>query len=214
MADTTASARSTISEAGGSVRRRRTGRRLSATAVVLAALLVLGACSSEDDADGASTSSSDGATTTSADAQVTTTTGDEGDEATTTVAADGSDSDGSTSSASDDGDGGGDDGSGDGQALPDNAEDWAIATFQAWKVESDTALLELMTEEAYDQLVTERYQVDDGWDEQPQCDGAAGSTYCQFVTGSGDEALILRISNQAVDAGEPAVIEVRFGAAE
>lgn len=97
------------------------------------------------------------------------------------------------------------------QAMPASAKDWAIAVFDAWTSGDDGRLRELTTDPAYRALVDRPPSADDDWPAEPACDGAVGSTYCQWIGTDGVEALLLRVSNQAVDAGEPAVIDASFG---
>ncbi len=92
--------------------------------------------------------------------------------------------------------------------LPDNAADYAAAAFEAWKSGQLDRLHQLMTDDAYQVLASRAPSGDDQWS-SAQCDGAAGSTYCQWH-GAVDD-LVLRVNNQAASLGDPqAVIEARF----
>jgi DNA-binding transcriptional regulator YbjK len=93
--------------------------------------------------------------------------------------------------------------------LPDNAADYAQAAFDAWLSGRLDRLQQLMADDAYQVLASRAPSDGDQWG-SAQCEGAAGSTYCQW-DGAVD-SLVLRVDNQAVAAGESqAIIEARFG---
>jgi len=93
-------------------------------------------------------------------------------------------------------------------SLPDNAAGYAQAAFEAWLVGESDRMQQLMTADAYQVLADRTPSDDDRWG-SGQCEGAAGSTYCQW-SGSGDN-LVLRVENEAASSGDAqAIIEARF----
>lgn len=92
--------------------------------------------------------------------------------------------------------------------LPDNAADYAQAAFEAWLSGQPDRLQQLATADAYQVLADRPPSDGDQWG-SAQCDGAAGSTYCQW-NGAGDN-LVLRVENEAASSGNAqAIIEARF----
>jgi hypothetical protein len=91
---------------------------------------------------------------------------------------------------------------------PDVPVDYATAAFEAWLAGDSATLRQLSTDPAYEVLTGRPPAAEDGWAPEPSCEGAAGSTYCQW-SGT-DENLILRVGNEAVANGEVALLEARF----
>jgi type IV pilus biogenesis protein CpaD/CtpE len=92
--------------------------------------------------------------------------------------------------------------------LPDNAADYAQAAFEAWLSGQSDRMQQLMTEDAYQVLAARAPSEGDRWG-SARCEGAAGSTYCQW-DGAVDN-LVLRVENEAASSGDPqAIIEARF----
>jgi hypothetical protein len=83
---------------------------------------------------------------------------------------------------------------------------YAQTAFDAW-VRADRIELEKRgTPEVADMLEARPWTWDDEWDEQNDCEGAAGSTYCTWTGKSAQ--LTLRVVGERASAGEPhAVIE-------
>jgi hypothetical protein len=83
---------------------------------------------------------------------------------------------------------------------------YAQTAFDAW-VRADRIELEKRgTPEVADMLEARPWTWDDEWDEQNDCEGAAGSTYCTWTGTSAH--VTLRVASEQAAAGEPhAVIE-------
>jgi hypothetical protein len=91
---------------------------------------------------------------------------------------------------------------------PTVPRDYAVAVFEAWRAGDVAKLRQLSQNQAFDVLTQRAPRDTDEWAAEPRCEGAAGSTYCTWQ--GGDEALVLRVGNAAVNAGEPALVEARF----
>jgi hypothetical protein len=91
-------------------------------------------------------------------------------------------------------------------AFPSSARLYAEAVLLAWRTNQQSRLAELVSPTVLSQLQTTT-NVEPNW-VYASCQGAAGSTYCQFLNGDGDAAT-LRLENQLV--GEPhAATEVKL----
>ncbi len=90
--------------------------------------------------------------------------------------------------------------------FPNSAQLYAEAVLLAWRTNAQSRLAELVTPTVLSQLQTTT-NLERNW-VYASCQGAAGSTYCQFLNGDGD-AVTLRLENRYV--GQPrAVTEVRL----
>jgi hypothetical protein len=93
---------------------------------------------------------------------------------------------------------------------PDNPVDYAVATFIAWGNGDLDTLSELAAPPVAGFLAA-RAPDDAEW-ESPECEGAAGSTYCTWSIPW--TQLTLRVANEAASQGEPhAVTEAFFSVA-
>lgn len=92
---------------------------------------------------------------------------------------------------------------------PDNAtapSQYAQIAFDAWVRADHTELRKRGTPAVADMLIARPWSWDDEWDEQEDCDGTAGSTYCTW-TGRSPQ-LTLRVANgKAANGGPHAVTE-------
>jgi hypothetical protein len=91
--------------------------------------------------------------------------------------------------------------------YPNNARAYAEAVLTAWRQRNTARLGQLTTPEVYEQIVEIPGPPDLTW-AYWRCDGAAGSSYCQFFNNDGD-AIVLRVSNQLLGK-QRAVNEVRY----
>jgi hypothetical protein len=93
---------------------------------------------------------------------------------------------------------------------PDNPVDYAVATFVAWG-NGDLATLEELAAPPVAGFLAARSPDDAEW-ESPECEGAAGSTYCTWSIPW--TQLTLRVANEAASQGQPhAVTEAFFSVA-
>ncbi|MEZ5409513.1 MAG: hypothetical protein R2761_15905 [Acidimicrobiales bacterium] len=95
-----------------------------------------------------------------------------------------------------------------GDERPTEPAAYAEAAFTAWRQGDQTRLRRLATDPAYAVLEDRPPSPNDNWSTPATCEGAAGSTYCQWV-GTG-ETLTLRIGNEAAATGQVALAEARF----
>jgi hypothetical protein len=93
-------------------------------------------------------------------------------------------------------------------ARPTSSADYAQAAFDAWEGGDGTTVIDLSVPEAA-QLLLARGPGDDGWSDTPQCEGAAGSTYCTWT--SDGPNLQLRVLNEDASKGAAhAISEAAF----
>ena len=78
-------------------------------------------------------------------------------------------------------------------SYPGTAQGYAEAVLQAWRIRQFTRLTDLASPEVLTQLQTTA-NIETDWS-FVNCQGAAGSSYCQYVNGDGDSAT-LRLDNQ------------------
>jgi hypothetical protein len=90
--------------------------------------------------------------------------------------------------------------------LPDNPVDYAVATFIAWGNGDLDTLSELAPPPVADFLAAR--PVDDAEWESPECEGAAGSTYCTWSIPW--TQLTLRVANEAASQGQPHAVTEAF----
>lgn len=96
----------------------------------------------------------------------------------------------------------------DGDVRPTEPAAYAEAAFEAWRQGDQLRLRSLATDPAYAVLTNRPAAAADDWAMPPTCEGAAGSTYCQWV--GARETLTLRIGNEAATTSKPALLEARF----
>lgn len=92
------------------------------------------------------------------------------------------------------------------EPMPDDAQQYALATFDAWLDDDRETLARLTNERAYDTLtsVTPNPDLVFGG-----CSAGAGSVFCLWEDGT--LRLVLRVDNHAASGGSPdAVVEARF----
>jgi hypothetical protein len=83
---------------------------------------------------------------------------------------------------------------------PATPAEYATAIFAAWRG-GDQAVVEDLADPTVAEVLGGRApEAADGW-EGPQCEGAAGSTYCSWVRP--ETQLVLQIANEAASHGEP-----------
>jgi hypothetical protein len=87
----------------------------------------------------------------------------------------------------------------DGSELPATPDDYATAAFDAWRRGDQEALAQLAKPAVASVLASRAPESPDGW-EGPQCEGAAGSTYCTWVRP--ETQLTIRIANEAASQGQ------------
>ena len=86
-------------------------------------------------------------------------------------------------------------------AYPATAQGYAEAVLQAWRSRQFTRLTDLTTPEVLTQLQTTG-NIETDWS-FVNCQGAAGSSYCQYVNSDGDSAT-LRLNNQRLGTAHAA----------
>mgnify|MGYP001355576106 FL=1 len=92
------------------------------------------------------------------------------------------------------------------EPLPTNSQDYAAAAFEAWVAGDEAQLGRLLTPEASTQLDEINADPAADW-EFTRCEGAAGSSYCEWL--GPDGTLTFCVGNEAASAGEEhAVSEV------
>jgi hypothetical protein len=80
-----------------------------------------------------------------------------------------------------------------GASYPGTAQGYAEAVLQAWRIKQFTRLTDLTSPAVLTQLQTTG-NIESDWS-FVNCQGAAGSSYCQYLNGDGDSAT-LRLDNQ------------------
>src|SRR5690606_19494876 len=91
------------------------------------------------------------------------------------------------------------------EPLPTNPADYATAAFEAWVAGGDAQLDRLLTPEALETLREIDADRSADW-EFGRCEGAAGSSYCNWV--GPDGTLTFRVANEAASTGrEQAITE-------
>lgn len=92
--------------------------------------------------------------------------------------------------------------------MPTAPDAYAQAAFDAWASGDANMLARLTSDEAFAVLEDRPWEGDEEW-AGLTCEGAAGSTYCEWEAGS--ERLVLRVANEAATVGQPdAVVEASF----
>lgn len=93
--------------------------------------------------------------------------------------------------------------------IPTNAEDYAEATFEAWRSGDADMLDELAADEALAVFESEPYDTTSSW-AAVGCNAGAGSVACTWQSATG-ETLEILVDNAMASAGEAdAVLEARF----
>lgn len=93
------------------------------------------------------------------------------------------------------------------RGLPDDPTSYAAAAFRAWR-RGDLSALSTLAEPQVVEILTAQAPEPGRWG-RPQCEGAAGSTYCAWTRP--EVQLVLRVRNDLASTGEPqAVIEAFF----
>jgi hypothetical protein len=91
-------------------------------------------------------------------------------------------------------------------SYPSSAQGYAEAVLQAWRLRLFTRVSDLTTPEVLTQLQTTA-NIETDWS-LVNCQGAAGSSYCQYLNGDGDSAT-LRLENQRLGTAH-ATTEVKL----
>jgi hypothetical protein len=92
--------------------------------------------------------------------------------------------------------------------LPDNPQAYATATFRAWLQGNEARLSRLAAPPVAEFLLARAPESTSGWS-SPECEGAAGSTYCTWTRP--ETQLVIRVANEAASQGQPrAVTEASF----
>jgi hypothetical protein len=93
--------------------------------------------------------------------------------------------------------------------IPSNAEDYAEATFEAWRSGDADMLDDLAADEALTVFESEPYDTTSSW-AAVGCNAGTGSVACTWQSATG-ETLEILVDNAMASAGEPdAVVEARF----
>ncbi len=94
-------------------------------------------------------------------------------------------------------------------ALPDNAQDYADATFQAWLDGDQAALEQMAVADAVTALEANTPGDSSSWS-MSGCDAGTGQVECTY-TSTGGDTLTLLVDNAMASGAEPqAVVEARF----
>jgi hypothetical protein len=92
-------------------------------------------------------------------------------------------------------------------AYPSTARAYAEAVIGAWKGKNQSRLADLTNEQVHEQLIEIPGPPNMSWT-YLQCDGAMGSTYCQFTNADGHK-LTLRVTNEKLGKVH-AITEVKY----
>jgi len=92
-------------------------------------------------------------------------------------------------------------------SYPKTARAYAEAILTAWRQKQNNRLADLTNAQVHEQIVEIPGPPNMTWT-YVQCDGAAGSSYCEFYNNAGDD-IVLRLINEQLGKAH-AAIEVRF----
>jgi hypothetical protein len=91
--------------------------------------------------------------------------------------------------------------------LPTNPQAYATATFRAWLRGNETQLSRLAAPPVAQFLLARAPESTRGWS-GPECEGAAGSTYCTWTRS--ETQIVIRVANEAASQGQTHAVTEAF----
>jgi hypothetical protein len=95
----------------------------------------------------------------------------------------------------------------DARRLPTDPQAYATATFRAWLAGNEARLSRLAAPPVADFLLARAPESTSGWS-GPECEGAAGSTYCTWTRPETD--IVIRVANEAASQGQTHAVTSAF----